>query len=308
VLVSPDQRTATLGALDPDEIATLYKRHGAILLRGFALDVDSFSEMVARFCTHAVANNSTNRDTLDPKRHIQTVDKGAQPFPLHTEMSRLPWRPDIAWFGCLQPPSNGGETTVCDGIEIVAAMPEETRRAFENRRLLYVAEAQESILEFWFGTARPDNSRLEDPPADCPFRFVSQDGAVYRMFTTPALQKPMFDERLAWGNFLFFSRYAKGRRNFPVFGNGEIVADELVAAVKQVADRLEQPVQWREGDLLMLDNTRFLHGRRAIDTTDDRLIMSYFGYLDFAEPDPEEPPNAKWRDPEAWTLNLESTN
>ena len=54
-------------------------------------------------------------------------------------------------------------------------------------------------------------------------------------------------------------------------------------------------VAWRAGDVLMLDNTRFMHGRTAILDANERLIASFFGYLGFAIPDSEEPPNAPWR-------------
>ena len=55
------------------------------------------------------------------------------------------------------------------------------------------------------------------------------------------------------------------------------------------------PIEWRKGDVLMLDNTRFMHGRTAIRDPGKRRIATYFGYLRFARPDPEEPPNAVWR-------------
>jgi hypothetical protein len=45
----------------------------------------------------------------------------------------------------------------------------------------------------------------------------------------------------------------------------------------------------------MLDNTRFMHGRTAIADPGERLIATYFGYLNFAIPDPEEPADPIWR-------------
>ena len=45
----------------------------------------------------------------------------------------------------------------------------------------------------------------------------------------------------------------------------------------------------------MLDNTRFMHGRTAILDSAERLIATFFGYLSFAIPDPEEPPDPPWR-------------
>ena len=45
----------------------------------------------------------------------------------------------------------------------------------------------------------------------------------------------------------------------------------------------------------MLDNTRVMHGRNTIVDPSERVIASYFGYLDFAVPDGEEIPDAPWR-------------
>ena len=183
-------------------------------------------------------------------------------------------------------------------------MPPDVFDAYASRRLMYATKAEQSSLRFWLGTVEPSKEDLAAPPKDCPFSFVRTDRNVFEVFTAPALHRPMFSPRLAWGNFLFFSRYGQGLRNFPVFADGTEVPDGLVDAVKQVADKLEKPIKWRKNDLLMLDNTRFLHGRREIARDDKRSIMSYFGYLNFARPGAEEPPNAKWRNPDAWTLAL----
>lgn len=301
-LVSADKESESLGELDNEEIRDVYKVHGAVLFRGFDLSPDELAAITRRFCTHSALNGSPGRVTLDQANGIQYVDPGLRAFPLHPEMSRLPWKPDICWFGCLNPPTMGGETTICDGIEIVDLMPPDVFDAYASRRLMYATKAEHSSLRFWLGTGEPSKEDLAAPPKDCPFSFVRTDRNVFEVFTAPALHKPMFSNRLAWGNFLFFSRYGQGLRNFPVFADGTEVPDGLVDAVKEVADKLEKPIKWRKNDLLMIDNTRFLHGRREIARDDKRSIMSYFGYLNFARPGAEEPPNAKWRNPDAWTL------
>jgi len=47
----------------------------------------------------------------------------------------------------------------------------------------------------------------------------------------------------------------------------------------------------------VLDNSRFIHGRNAITNVAERRIATYFGYLKFAIPDPEEGPDPLWRKP-----------
>src|ERR1700748_840711 len=73
-----------------------YKRHGALLLRGFTLDFEAFRTLTDRYCSTSVFNDSPGREVLDAALNIQTVNLGNAAFPLHPELSREPWKPDIA--------------------------------------------------------------------------------------------------------------------------------------------------------------------------------------------------------------------
>lgn len=287
---------AGLHALSTDAIRAAFERHGALLFRGFPADLAAFRDFAARFCTSSVFNESPDRQLLDASHNIQSVNGGAEAFPLHPELSREPWKPDVCFFHCLTPPPPGsGETTICDGIEIVRQLRPDVREGLARHRLLYLQAAPPWQLEYWFGSETPTLDELRDPPARCPYMFMTIGGHLVRMFSRPALHRPMFADEPAFGNFLLFARYFNGRRDFPLLDDGREVPDAWVAEVKAVSDRLTVPIVWREGDLLMLDNSRFMHGRNAIDDPSTRLIASYFGYLDFAPVNPEEPTNPLWR-------------
>ncbi|RZI98604.1 MAG: hypothetical protein EON90_12845, partial [Brevundimonas sp.] len=270
-----------------DLILDLYREHGALLLRGFPFDLDSFSAFTDGFCSSSVFNESPDRLLLDEARNIQSVNGGLKPFPLHPELSREPWKPDVCFFCCLEPPRELGQTTVCDGAEIVRALPAEVRDGLAAHRLIYVQAASPDTLAYWLGTPTPDDARLKAPPAECPYRFVRTPQGIMRVFTRPALHRTMFGDRLAFGNFLLFARYFHGRPNFPILDDGRPVPERWIEAVKSVSDDLTAPIAWRKGDLIMLDNTRFMHGRTAIVEDDTRLIASYFGYLKDAPRNPE---------------------
>jgi len=275
-----------------------YKTFGALLLRGFPTDFDAFRKVTDRFCIASVFNESKGREVLDEELNIQTVNTGNAAFPLHPELSREPWKPDICFFWCMHAPSDGGETTVCDGVEVVKRLSPEVRDAFARRRLRYTRIAPEDAGQFWLNTANPTGAQLQAVPPGCPFEFsFLRDGQLVQSFTRPALHKPMFTGELAFGNFLLFGRYLKGMMNFPTFENGQIVGNDLLDPVKDIGDRLMMPVTWTTGDIVVLDNTRFMHGRNRITNTAERRIATYFGYLRFAIPDPEEGPDPLWRKP-----------
>jgi hypothetical protein len=294
VLIEPDYETGIL-AVDPARIIDLYKAHGALLLRGFHADVEQFGRFARQFCTTSVINESPGRRPLDSARNVHTVDGGMGAFNFHPELSREPWKPDAAFFACMSAPSLGGATTICDGIDLVRALPEAIRQGLEGRRLLYIKPTWPGLLEFWLGTPNPSDAQLLSPPEQCPYFFRKLDGEIVRIFTRPALHRPMFSDELAFGNFLLFARFNNRRPDFPLLDDGRPVPEAWLQAIRAAGDQVGVAIEWQQGDVLMLDNTRFMHGRTAIQDVAERLIATFFGYVDFARPDPEEPPHPLWR-------------
>ncbi|SFS11507.1 TauD/TfdA family dioxygenase [Sphingomonas jatrophae] len=294
VLIAPE-REAALAEIDPALVIDLYKTHGALLFRGFGADVAAFRGFARGFCPTSVMNESPGRRTLDAGGNIHTVDGGVRAFNLHPELSREPWKPDVAFFGCLSPPRAGGMTTICDGIALAREMPEPVRRGLIDRRLIYYKATWPDMFRFWLGTPSPSEAQLANPPASCPYRFARLDGDIVSLFSRPALHRPMFADDVAFGNFLLFARFNNGRIGFPLLDDWSEVPDPWLHAIRDTGERLAVPVAWQAGDVLMLDNTRFLHGRTAILEPGERVIATFFGYLSFAVPDADEPPLAPWR-------------
>lgn len=293
-LIEAEHETSLLD-LSTDTIETLFRQHGALQFRGFPPDLDGFRQFTTRFCTGSVFNESPDRQMLDDAHNIQSVNGGADPFPLHPELSREPWKPDVCFFHCLKAPRSGGETTICDGVALVDALPDEVRRELSAHRLLYLQPIQPWHFRYWLGTDNPSDAEIANPPASCPYRFGMAGGFLVRAFSRPALHRPMFTDRPAFGNFLLFARDYNDRRDFPLLEDGREVPDTWVETVRVAAREITVPVAWQKGDLLMLDNSRFMHGRNAIADPSDRLIASFFGYLRFAPVNPEEPVGAPWR-------------
>jgi len=282
-------------SIDESMLIELYKEHGAILFRGFMFDLEIFRDFVGKYCIGSAFNESADRELLDAENNIQTVFGGTDALPLHAEMSRDPWSPDVCFFACMSPPTEGGETVICDGIEIADNMEQDLFDAFESHRFLHVQFAKPGLCEYWLGTEEPEDSLLQNPPEDCPYSFFRVNGKIVRSFTRPTLRAPMFSDELAFVNFLLYARYQLQIKNFPIFDNQQIIPDSLTDAVKSICDKIAVPVKWQKGDVVMIDNTRFMHARNAIVDAHERRIISYFGYLKFAEPSDEEPANARWR-------------
>mgnify|MGYP000285899324 CR=1 FL=1 len=119
-------------SVDRGEIRAAIERHGAVLLRGFATTVEDFGDLGLDLCSAPSYNESPHREVLQGESSVQTVNLGVDPFPLHPELSREPWRPDLAMFACFDPPEVGGQTNICDGIAIAENLPAEVQSQLAN--------------------------------------------------------------------------------------------------------------------------------------------------------------------------------
>ena len=284
-----------LADVDVDWLLTLFREHGALLLTGFDGDTESFQALAGRIAPTSVFNESPGRETLDEKTNLQTVNLGPDPFPLHPELSREPWRPDVASFYCVEPDREGGETTICDGIGIVDNLPPALVDEMAERQLLYIRAASPAALRYWLGTDFPSEEQLRNPPEGCPYWFRRAGPRIIRGFVRPLLYKPLFDERLAFGNFLLFAHDYLRIANQPVLDDGQPFPRPWLSAVREAAAPITYPIPWKAGDMAILDNSRFMHGRRPILDPGQRRIATYFGYLDGISGQAGEPDDPIWR-------------
>ena len=67
-----------LDDLDHAAIVDLYKRHGAILFRGFGVGLSQFARFARSFCRTAVVNESPNREPLDPTNYVYALSIASQ--------------------------------------------------------------------------------------------------------------------------------------------------------------------------------------------------------------------------------------
>jgi len=295
VAVTPEGESSSLQIIDGGLVEALFKTHGAVLFRGFHFDLEMYGKFTDQFCTSSVANLSSGRRSVDAKRNIQTVNLGLDAFPLHPELARTPWKPDVCWFACVKPPVSKGETTICDGAQVVKNMPPELRESLSRQRLRYTRLTSQQDRETWLGNTEPGDWLLAYPPAPNPYEYFRKDDQVYCTFTRPMLHKTMFQDELAFGNFLIFSRHYNNDRDFPVFENGDEVPDELIDEINDLCREITVAIKWVKNDIVMLDNSRFMHGRNSIDNLKERMIIARFGYLTFAQADAEEIGDAPWR-------------
>ncbi|MEO7276605.1 MAG: TauD/TfdA family dioxygenase [Sphingomicrobium sp.] len=284
-----------LSTVDADAVRVAIEQAGAVLIRGFATTLADFASLGGKLCTSSLFNESPNREIIEDGASVQSVNLGADPFPLHPEVAREPWRPDLAMFSCLDPPGVGGQTNLCDGIAIADSLPVQLRAAMEARRIVYIKPASPAMLRYWLGTEAPSAALLARPPATCPYWFRQSGGQILRGFLRPLLEPTIFQLRPAFANFSLFARDYLRLTNVPLLDDGSPLPETWLDEVRTTARKLTYAHAWQKGDVLIADNSRFMHGRRAIADPVERRIATYFGYMRGIERRAGEPEDPVWR-------------
>lgn len=274
---------ATLADLDPAEVVKLLATAGFVVFRGFEPDLESFSAFV-----HA----HSSRITLDPARSFhggdvaQKVDAGTAAVGLHIENGNSPFAPDLTWFFCEKAASSGSQTTVCDGYRVWDAFSEDARSAF-SQEIVYSRRVDEpkwkAFVRHHLGDDKPaDEVTVEDMRAlatgsgKTTIELLEDRGIRYD-FQIPAAHATLFGTRLSFANSILGPSYNYEKPRI-TFADGSELSTQLMIEVQELTDKLTEDLDWRDGDVALIDNTRVMHGRREILDT-NRTIYNAQSYL-----------------------------
>lgn len=280
-LIVPEYDSQEWSDLSTDAIKETFKKHGAILFRGFKGDVDRLAALTDRFCHSYMTNPNADRMPISKEKQINTVNTSHVLFELHAERHQTPLSPDICWFYCNQAPDTIGETTYCDGALLVEHLSKKTRNLLMQKEMWYHGIIPLSDVTGLWDVKTLDELRQVMDEKKLNHIYEINGETVLQRYSVPFLKKSRYSDKPAFVSFLLFSRYMFGQKNYPTFENYELIPDEISDEIRNVGAQLTVYHKWQNTDLLMLDNTRFLHGRNKIDPLSKRDIWTRFGFASF---------------------------
>jgi alpha-ketoglutarate-dependent taurine dioxygenase len=93
------------------------------------------------------------------------------------------------------------------------------------------------------------------------------------------MQKPRPVDQYAFSNSVILRPGTSGTTTFE---DGSPISDELRLKLFEVTNALSLMLEWKQGDVLMIDNLRMMHGRAAFKKDDARRILVKMGDESFA--------------------------
>jgi hypothetical protein len=199
------------------------------------------------------------------------------------------WPATIA-FACAQPAATGGETTLVDGVAVLAALDGPEWERFRTEGVCYVRRFVPGFGLPWstvYGTDDRDEvlQRCRRDGIE-----ATWDGDVLTTYSRrPAVidagggQPAWFAQILHWHPSCLDPHTRHGLESalggkLPrhcTYGDGSAIAEATVAQLISVSKDREFAVSWHAGDLVLVSNARVAHGRRPY--TGPRKIMVALG-------------------------------
>jgi alpha-ketoglutarate-dependent taurine dioxygenase len=254
--------------LDKAEVIDKFNSSSLLLFRGFDVDTDKFKAFTELFSTNFVSyvGGAYSREMINGDKTLLSVTGGKLhfPVPLHGEMYYRKQKPDILWFYCASPPLKDGETTVCDGIQIYNELSSSTQKLFQEKRLKYIRTYPEDVWQKIYQT--DDLSHVEAVCRDNDMQLeVNRDHSITTNYIASAIQLSRGKCNVFINNILpVVAQEVNGSNTSLVrFEDNSKIPDVVINEIKTVTERIIHLVSWQTGDILMIDNTRLLHGRRA---------------------------------------------
>lgn len=282
----------TLAHIEPAVILEAVAAKGAVLLRGFDCDAAGFERFTTLFCERFHA--SPARANLPGESSDGTTTRAPEVnFSLlaHNEASYRPFEPPhLAFFLCLEAPSRpGGETLLVDGRAFLARMPEALMKRFLDEGVIFESRWAPARWQAELGVADPASlAELESKIAGlelsldgemliyrCRRTAIQADGQGVPVFANailahlPEVRHPAYRDAKPYGK----------PGNQVYFGDGEPLSDAVVNTLVDIQDETGYAHRLRRNDLLVIDNSRVMHGRRFMEGDCPRVLLTRFGYL-----------------------------
>ncbi|QKQ74910.1 TauD/TfdA family dioxygenase [Nostoc sp. TCL240-02] len=248
--------------LDKEEIIRLFKDYGVLLFRGFDVDVEIFKEFTNLLSTNFInyAGGAFSRKVINGDETLLSVNDFKSEIKLHGEMYYQKNIPLMLWFFCANPPLEDGETTVCDGRKFFNEISSSTKELFSKKKLKFTVQISQEDWQKKYQT--DDLNQLEEMcQKNNTYLTVNDDQSILLEYICPAIIPSRCGKYQVFINSLLPTKQLNPK--ILNFEDGSEIPEEVVSELNDIAEKITTEILWESGDILMIDNTRILHGRRS---------------------------------------------
>ncbi len=249
--------------LDQQAIIDLFKSSGVLLFRGFEADVNTFTEFSNSLSTNFLdySGGVFNRRVINNNQTVLSVNDFKDEIKLHGEMYYQKIQPLMLWFFCATPPVEKGETIICDAQQFFKELSESMKVLFNQKKLKYVSYWNKEGWQKRYKTT--DLKVVKETCANNGTQVkVNEDESINLEYMCPAIYPSRDGNHPTFIGSLLPAK--KIDPNIVNFDDGSEITDDIMSELYQIGEKITTEIAWQKGDILMIDNTRIMHGRRTI--------------------------------------------
>jgi len=268
-------------------------KHGAILFRDFAVESARKFRLFAKAISQELVEyyeRTVHRQTIESQIYTASEYPAEHPIPMHNEYSFSHVWPLKLWFYCVKPADRGGASLIADSRRVYELIPQHVRDAFINKQVTYSRNYGEGLDLTWEDAFQStDKAEVEEYCRVAHISFEWKDGN--RLRTRQVRQGVARHARtgeMVWFNqahlfhvssleqsareslLTFFKDEDLPRHAF--FGDGSVIEDSALEAVRAAYRQATVAVAWQPGDVLMMDNMLVAHGREPFAGSRQLLV------------------------------------
>lgn len=267
--------------LSKESIVNLFRAQGLLLFRGFEADVETFTKFSNELSTNFMdyTGGVFKRKIINGNSTLLSVNDFKDKVKLHGEMYYQKNIPLMLWFFCANPASQDGATIVCDGKLFFDELSDLLKDLFSRKKLKYCGHLERDAWRKRYKTDELDVVKQICKSNDTHLQ-INEDESIDVYYICPAVHPNRTGEAMIFINSLLPAMAISP--DVVSFDDGTNIDDTIMSELNEIAEKITVEINWQKGDILMVDNTRIMHGRRAfVDDKRDiyiRLCSPAFFY------------------------------
>jgi alpha-ketoglutarate-dependent taurine dioxygenase len=268
-------------------------KYGALLFRNFKLNSETDFEKFIQAISGELLDysyRSTPRTLVNGKIYTSTEYPAEQFIPLHNEMSYTRnWAMKI-WFYCVQPAAKDGETPIADSRKVFKKIPLQIREKFIDRQIMYVRNYGRGLDLDWQNVFQTNNkAEVENycRQVGIEFEWLNENHLKTRQVCQAVATHPVTKE-IVWFNQAHLFHVSNlpltvrqsllsmmSEQDLPrnaFYGDGTPIENSIIEEINEIYRQEAIIFSWQTGDILMLDNMLFAHGRNSFSGSRKVLV------------------------------------
>ncbi|MBD2451601.1 TauD/TfdA family dioxygenase [Nostoc sp. FACHB-152] len=276
--------------LNLEEITNLFKSYGVLLFRGFETNTNIFKQFSNLLSVDFLdyTGGAFTRRIIDGDKTVLSVNDYQFAIKLHGEMYYQKSKPLMLWFFCATPASQGGETTICDGKYFFEELSDSTKNLFSRNKLKFSVYQSKDVWQAKYKTDDLDKLQEICKNNDISLK-INADKSIYLEYIFSAIIPSKCGKYQIFINSILPTKQLNPE--ILKFVDDSEIPNDVLQELDEVAERVTTNISWEKGDILMIDNTRVMHGRRAFsDEKRDIYIRLCSPAFEFSSTDDVEIP------------------